>query len=328
MNDTISELQARRQYAALLMNYSCTIACDHCCFDCSPGKPDVVMEVNDAAGYLRELHRLGRLVHIAGGEPFRYYERLRAIIDAAGEAGCVPHFVESNCSWCGSEDLTRQRMGHLKERGVLWMLISTDQYHLKHVPAERVIRGVRIAEEVFGEGTTMGRDSPEAIRERAKCAKDPEKLEAHVRNHPPMLVGRAKKVLATFVPDKPLDELQLETGWGRDPDNTCKADWDPLWEIHVDPYGNVQTNCGILLGNAKKTPIAELIRTWPDRNPILKRLSQRGVAALLDMALERGFSLKDAYPQKCFLCAELRGFLRNRDDEFKRVFGPDEVYEA
>ncbi len=327
MNGRIAELQQKRRYASLLMNYSCTIACPHCCFNCSPRASDAVATVDSAVRYLGQLRQLDRLVHIAGGEPFFHYDRLRAILRAAREHGVTPHFVESNCSWCTSEALALERFHELKDNGVLWMLISTDVFHLRCNSIDRIASGLAAAEAVFGEGTTMGLCTPEQLAERAALARDETRFVEHSRHLPLMLVGRAWKGYARFAEPRPIADLTLETGWGLDPGNTCSREWDPLWEIHVDPYGNVQTNCGIIIGNANEIPVPELMRTWHLRNPFLRSFSQRGVAFLLEEAQRYGFEAEAQYPQKCYLCTALRRFLRSRDNRFKALFGPDEVYE-
>ena len=308
------------------MTYACTIACDHCCFACSPDASDAVMPVDKALKYLEELHQLDRAVHIAGGEPFKHYDRLRDIVRAAHGHGIAPHFVETNGSWCVSDELVRERLSDLERHGVLWLLISTDLYHLRLVDVDRVARCMAIAEETFGPGTTMGLCTLEELHARAELARDDNKLLEHLGQNPPRLVGRAWQRYAHMLEPKPLAELDLETGWGLDPENTCNREWDPLWEIHVDPYGNVQTNCGIILGNAGEIPISELMDTWHERSPFLRRFSERGVAALLETALDYGFEPDDTYPQKCYLCTRLRMFLRARDPQFRMLFGPDEVY--
>ena len=328
MNARIKELKEKRRYASILMTYSCTIACRHCCFNCWPRNGRGVVGVEDAVRHLAEFHRMDRAIHIAGGEPFMHYGRLRDIVHAASDAGVPPHFIETNCSWCVSDDLTRERMSDLKDHGVLWMLISADPYHLRHVPVDRVARGIAIAEEIFGPDTTMGKVGVQELERAAAVSADEQKTVHYVREHPPALVGRAARELAQYLEPQPISQFTLETGWGLDPEDTCNREWDPLWEIHVDPYGNVQTNCGVMLGNVHDIPITELMRCWPERNPILKGFSESGVAFLIETAVERGFALEQAYPQKCYLCAAVRTFLRTCDDQFKEVFGPDEVYEA
>jgi hypothetical protein len=194
MNQTIEELKKKRRYASILMTYSCTVACEHCCFNCSPGKPEAVVSVDNAVRYLEEFHKLDRLVHIAGGEPFRYPGRVLDIARAACQHGVPPHFVETNCSWCVSDEIARERMQELKANGVRWMLISTDWYHMRQLDPERVARGLAIAEEVFGEGTTMGLRTREELMEQAAIARDEDELAARIAANPPRLVGRAAEM--------------------------------------------------------------------------------------------------------------------------------------
>lgn len=324
----VRELQAKRRYAALLMNYACTITCDHCCFRCSPTASRKVMSVEDGALYLEELHQLDRLVHIAGGDPFMHYDRMRDIIAAAVRRNAAPHFVETNGSWGISDQLVRDRLMELRDLGVLWLLISTDPFHLRHVPWERVWRVMAIAEEVFGEKTTMGLVSHTELLRNAGIAIDDATIKLYQRRYPLRLVGRARDRLACNVNPVPLKNLDLDTGWGRDPDNTCEPTWDPVWEIHVDPYGNVQTNCGVILGSAHSASIVDIVRGWPERSGFLAAFARRGVAFLYETAIQHGFKPASAYPQKCCLCEELRIFLRERCPELRALFGPDEIYAA
>jgi hypothetical protein len=324
--DEILSMQARRRWASILMTYSCTIACSHCCFNCAPDLSAPVITPDDAVRALRDFHQLDRSIHIAGGEPFQHYDRLMDIVRRAHEAGVPPHFVETNASWCVSDDLVRGRFEELREHGVLWMLISSDPYHLRIVPVENVWRGLRLAEEVFGTGTTMGFAPEEELRKRAAISRDPAQWQAFILANPPMLVGRAFGTFEHMLPPRSIDALQLQTGWGIDPADTCCGEWDPLWEIHVDPYGNVQTNCGIVLGNMRDKPVGVILDTWNETDDFLADFSKRGVAALLEAAKAHGYEPREEYPQKCFLCMTLRRFLRDADPRYKRIFAPDEIY--
>lgn len=318
-------MQARRRWASILMSYSCTIACSHCCFGCRPNDRTPIIATEDAVRVLSDFHRLDRNIHIAGGEPFQNYERLIEIVRAAYAEGVSPHFIETNASWCVSDDLVRERFLDLKRHGILWMLISSDPYHLELIPVEDVWRGLRIAEDIFGAGTTMGYATQEVLQSRAAISRDQEQWRRFILNEPPKLVGRAYRTYEAMIPAKPLSQLQLETGWGRNPGNTCCAEWDPLWEIHVDPYGNVQTNCGVVLGNVHQRPVTDILVSWHEL-PVLREFAERGIAALLELAHPYGFVPKETYSQKCHLCMTLRTFLRNADPRFKEVFAPDEIY--
>ena len=59
------------------------------------------------------------------------------------------------------------------------------------------------------------------------------------------------------------------------------------------------------------------------RSPIIDAVYHEGPTGLLKMAVERSYTPKPGYPQKCGLCWEVRKFLR---PYFPEVLGPDEVY--
>ena len=105
----------------------------------------------------------------------------------------------------------------------------------------------------------------------------------------------------------------------------CRREFDPqsMWEIHIDPYGNIQTCCGVLLGRLRDGPVArQAAAGWPG-NPLVKTLIEQGPVGLLPLAQAHGYQPKEAYPQKCCLCYHLRHFLRPR---FPDLLGPAEVY--
>ena len=97
------------------------------------------------------------------------------------------------------------------------------------------------------------------------------------------------------------------------------------WEIHIDPYGNIQTCCGVIIGDAHEKPLIEWMeRGFHTANELVKMAYQRGPYAYLDLAKEYGYQPRDGYPQKCNLCWEVRKFLR---PYFPETFGPAEVYD-
>ena len=105
----------------------------------------------------------------------------------------------------------------------------------------------------------------------------------------------------------------------------CFIFYDHLWEFHLDPYGNLQTNCGVVLGNAKRTPLAEIVD--PNRisaNPIVRILADRGPLGLLEHAAEKGLEPRDGCGQKCEVCFHARSFLR---PHYPEILCPDEVYD-
>ncbi len=250
--------------AAILFTYRCSIACRHCCFGCAGQRPEVRMPVARCVDYLADLHELGRVIHIAGGEAMLYWDELKQVLTASAARGVQPHFIESNASFATSDAVVRERLRVMQDCGLVGILLSTDPYHQAFVPPESFIRARAIAWEVFGERNVWASNCPdEQVREHAAIARDETRLRDYVRAHPPTLVGSAHR-FAEFLPTYPLAELPITRVWrfphtGRD----CAIEFDreKIWEVHIDPYDNMQTNCGILLGNAARPPSAGVPRS-------------------------------------------------------------------
>lgn len=318
-----------RKVAAILFTYRCTASCRHCLFGCRGARPDVVMKPERCVRYLGQLHELGRVVHIAGGEPMMYWHELARSLDLAGERGCSPHFIETNCSFAGNDGIVRERFVFLKEHGLAGVLLSADPYHQEFVPPENFIRARRLAREVFGRENVWSTDATdEEVGGYPEIARNEARLAEHVRAHPPRLVGTAQMEVARFLEPVALEELPPENGWtpGRR-SRRCAAEFDggTMWEIHVDPYGNIQTNCGVILGKADRTTVAELMsRGLSGVNFISGVLSAEGPLGLAEFArTEHGFEVPRSARQKCELCYLTRRFLRSF---YPDILGPAEVY--
>jgi len=309
----------RFRVAGIIWTYQCTIACRHCLFACRPERPHVVMAKEDCLEYLRAFHRMPRVIHMAGGECMVFYDEMLELCREAQREGVPPHFVETNSSWCTSDALVRERFTELREAGIFGVLLSCDPYHQEFVPAERVRRSFRIAVEVFGEENVLG-SSPDEARgaELERLTQDEAALRAHVRQHPPgWMTGNAYTHLAKYLDRRPLEAFEHERCADR-------FDIETTWEFHFDPYGNLQTNCGIVLGNARRTPPLELLTQESiSANPIVRVAVEAGPVGLMRMAMERGLTPREGYATKCELCYHARLHLR---PHFADVLCPDEVY--
>lgn len=318
-----------KHVASLLFTYRCTIACKHCLFNCSPRQPEVYASLEDGVEFLRQLRTTDRVIHIAGGEPMVFYDQMLNICRAAKEEEVAPHFFETNASWCTDDDITRGRYEELKKAGIIGVLISADPYHQTFVPPERRLRAYQWAVEIYGkENVAAGDLSIEDLYRLRKIGRDETLLAEHSQKHPPRLVGRAGNELARFIPDRPVEELVNDTLWhgGTAGDKSCKMEFDPdeMWEIHIDPYGNIQTCCGIILENAHEITLPELIeKGFYTENELVKIVYEQGPFGLLELAVERGYHHRSGYPQKCYLCWDVRKFLR---PYFPETFGPAEIY--
>lgn len=147
----------------LFLTYKCNAECRHCMYACSPkwegwiSEEDLKAVLSLLAGKIKpspygpESVSLNHGLHFTGGEPFLNYELLLKAVDLAHELDIPSTFVETNCYWCLNDEVTREKLDALKERGLNGILISVNPFYLEYVPFERTERGVRIAQEVFAE---------------------------------------------------------------------------------------------------------------------------------------------------------------------------------
>ena len=326
----VAKASGIKYVASLLFTYRCTIACKHCLFICSPWQPDVCVSLEDGVEFLRQLRATDRVIHIAGGEAMMYYRHMLAICQMANEEGSAPHFFETNASWCRDDDVTRRRYEELRGAGVLGAYISADPYHQAFVSPESHQRAYNWAVEIFGRENVVASDlSLERLSELRSIGQDDKRLAEYSRSHNPKLVGRAGDVLAGFCPDRPLGDLAGDRLWhGKSAGESCwpEFDADEMWEIHIDPYGNIQTCCGIIIGNAHKKPLLQWMKQgFQAGNDLVRMVYERGPYAYLELAVQYGYKPRDGYPQKCNFCWEVRKFLR---PYFTDTFGPAEIYET
>jgi hypothetical protein len=283
--------------------------------------------VDDGLLFLRQLHELDRVIHIAGGEAMLYWDELAALVEKAGREGVAPHFIETNSSWAVRDSLVRERYMLLRDCGVLGMYFSADPYHFMYVPPENYLRARAIANEIFEERHLSGhKATPEQAEEYVRIGRDPEQFAAYVRRSAPRIVGNAADRLAQYLPDIPVEKLDLRPGANSSFAEGCFRSVVPptVWELHIDPYGNLQTNSGIMLGNAKRTaPRDVLARGVNGTNPIVAIIAEKGPRGLLDLAYEKGCPNIPHAKSKCNLCYKVRTFLR---PHFPDILGPDEAY--
>ncbi len=320
----------QRRVAAIIFTYRCTIRCRHCLFGCADNQADVVMTPRQCADGLAMLHDTGRVVHIAGGEAMLYWNRLAESVRLAHAEGCAPHFIETNCSFAVSDEIVRDRFTFLRAHGVKGILASADPFHQEFVPAERFIRVRRLTADIFGPRNFYGSTADAAeIQALGRVTRDERVLREYVRKHPPVMVGTAWRKLSPYLdqygvssPDLPLRHWQA---YLHGP--ACRAEFatETIWELHIDPYGNIQTNCGMILGNVSAVTPAQLLAAGPEKaNRFVKTVSESGALGLAELTRnEYGFEIPRQVTQNCDLCYRTRRFLRTHHPE---IFGPAEVY--
>ena len=265
-------------------------------------------------------------LHFTGGEPFLNFELLLMGVEIARELMIPATFVETNCSWCVNDEVTREKLMRLKDAGLHGVLISVNPFILEHVPFERTERAARIGREVFEENMVIyqeffyhqfkglgPRDTPSF--ERYLQETGTEGLD-HVELIP---MGRAPYKLDHLFRKRPAKEFFGET---------CREELTRPWHVHVDNYCNYMTGycAGISLGDARK--LDSICREGVDlsEHPIIEALLT-DVRELFELAVEEFTyrELSGGYVSKCHLCVHIREHIVGQTSEFREL-QPDQFY--
>ena len=116
--------------AGLLLSYRCTAERRYCMYACSPKWSGWISEdlleltLSKLAGkivpspYGPNRVSLNYGLHFTGGEPFLNFPLLLKAVELARELGIPSTFVETNCYWCTGDEVTREKLLLLKEKGL------------------------------------------------------------------------------------------------------------------------------------------------------------------------------------------------------------------
>lgn len=127
----------------ILLWNKCNAKCSHCAVNSGPDEGTVLSDA--------QIFKLidgcfvdSRRPHIgfSGGEAFLYFDRLCRIVEYAASGGALVS-VNSNCAWAIDAGRAVKRLNRLKNLGLSQIVVSTDEFHEKYIPAERVINVIR-----------------------------------------------------------------------------------------------------------------------------------------------------------------------------------------
>ncbi|MBN1362281.1 MAG: radical SAM protein [Sedimentisphaerales bacterium] len=319
----------------LLLTYRCSAACEFCYYHCTPQKGGL-LPVETAVAAWRSLKTLAgdaAKVHLTGGEPFLYWERLVEILSAGQREHLGPvDLVETNGSWAVSENLVRDRLQVLLNLDVQRLKVSVDPFHQECVDSERVRLLAAVAKELFGsqrvlvrwqEYLDVGRASSLACRAGTHDLRPDECDQAYVETyhaHPFRFTGRAAGRLAGLLASTPAEAFVKMN---------CLSDFLGAMGVHIDPYGNIfsGTCSGIIVGNVNVAPLEDIWRRFhPDQSALVRTLCERGPYGLLAQAEDLGYARLAKYADKCHLCTHVRQFLLEKGHH-ESVIGPPDCYE-
>jgi organic radical activating enzyme len=341
--------------AGLLLTYKCNAACEFCYYCCSPTNSGL-MTVDTAIKSWQGLRKLAgekAKIHLTGGEPFLYFERLCEILEAAkkeklGQAD----IIETNAYWAptngvgtspgepgsaGQIDFIKDRLSRLNELGMRRLKISTDPFHLEYVDIEPVRLLAKVGAEVLGSDRVMVRwqkylDEPVQMKGISQDELNKNYLRA-MEDYPARLTGRAAGrlgSLAALKKGKTIEELSKLN---------CSGAFLGAKGVHIDPFGNVfsGTCSGIILGNVNPGAPG-LDQIWKQFDPrekeLISTLYESGPVGLLAEAIKAGYEPRETYADKsakqwadkCHLCTSIRQFFLEKG-MYPEVVGPEECYE-
>jgi MoaA/NifB/PqqE/SkfB family radical SAM enzyme len=313
--------------AGLLLTYKCSATCEFCYYNCSP-QQDGLMPVEMAINAWRSLRELDESakIHITGGEPFLYWDRLVEILKEAKKQNLTPcDMVETNGSWATNEKIIKDRLKTLDELGINKLKISCDPFHQEYVDIESVRRLAQIAKEMLIKERVLVRwekyfDNPIEMKNVTEEQRNKNYIEA-LKEYPCRFTGRAAGKLAELVVKNTIEKISK---------SNCSKSFLGAKGIHIDPYGNIfsGTCSGIIIGNITKKPLNEIWQNWqPQNDEIIKRLFESGPAGLLDEAIKIGFKPAQLYAGKCHLCMSIRQFFFSKG-LYKSTLGPAECYNS
>lgn len=312
--------------AGLLLTYRCNAACEFCYYHCSPEKGGL-MPVETCLAAWRSLKNLAgdaAKVHLTGGEPFLYWDRLVEILSEGKRQKLGPvDLVETNGFWATSESLVEERLDALLILGVQRLKISADPFHQEYVDIKPVHFLACVALEMFDPDNVLVRWEKYLVEPVPMKGLSPtQRDQAYVnsaRDYPFRFTGRAAGHLANLLASKPAEALA---------EANCLGDFLGAKGVHIDPYGNVfsGTCSGIVLGNTNDKPLEEIWRQFdPRAEGLVGTLCRKGPCGLLEEAESCGYRRLAAYADKCHLCTHIRQFLFENGME-EGVIGPADCY--
>lgn len=314
------------RYAGLMLTYKCPAECEFCYYHCGPDKGGL-MSVDTAIRSWAGLERLAgenARIHITGGEPFLYFERLCEILTEAKKQGLrCAETVETNGFWATDKKTIVERLNILNDLGLDRLKISWDPFHAEYIDADAVKRLARTGSDLLGservlvrwenylqEPVTFCGDTESSRRQHYKAA---------IGDYPCRFTGRAAGQLGELFAEKTVESIAA---------SVCSSSFLSSKGIHIDPYGNVFSGLcsGITVGNVNDKSPDDI---WAAFNPLemelVGTLFEKGPAGLLAQALEAGYQMSKLYAGKCHLCTQLRQFFFDKS-AYKGIISPCECY--
>jgi hypothetical protein len=254
-----------------------------------------------------------RSVHIGGGEPFLNFEGLLIMIRALNRAGINLDYIETNAYWVinnSDQKKPEEYIKRLLSQGCDTLCISIDPYHAEYVPYGAPLALAKLCEKT-GMGyflwkqeflQTLSALDPAKTHSRADMEKTISKDYVHktAKVYGIGYGGRAVNIEKEFNVPLPVESLITES--------------IPCQNLLSTGHFHVDMDCFFIPPRCTgiRIPLSEALDGIPKgKYPVFEALYYGGVSALLELALQHGFT-QGNYPSKCSLCFFLRSFLCNK----------------
>jgi len=233
--------------------------------------------------------------------------------------------VETNCFWCVSYDIVKERFTKLKDAGLDGVLVSVNPFVLEYVPFKRTETAAKVGHEVFGENLIVYQEYYRMLFKRLNIKatmsfKDLLKKAGFSWLHHIELLpmGRAVYKLSMLFRRYPAKYF-----FGQ----SCYSELTRGWHVHIDCYGNyIPGYCGgISLGNVRDFE-SLFSGIFLDSLPIVRALAT-DIKMLYDIGVKE-FNYRDdaeGYVSKCHLCLDVRRHIVGEGGRFAEL-KPVEFY--
>lgn len=294
----------------IITNYNCSSKCGHCVYASSPKWPRDYMDAETTSRIFSFLRDVGvHCVHIGGGEPLLYPEKLFIVLEEARKKRIQVEYVETNSSWFSDETKGENILKRLQSLGVGTLLISIDPFHNEYIPFNKV-KGLmeacrRTGMDVFPWLMDFWKDLEKLDPAKTHSLEEYEQVFGSgykvrlAERYRLNMRGRALETYKAHLKKLPLDRLLAQSA-------PCR-ELNGVHHFHIDLYGKfIPQSCAGLavdiedLKNGTSDSKYELINT----------LAREGVKGLYSLASDKyGFEPESEYGGKCHLCYEIRKYL-------------------
>ncbi len=274
----------------LMLTYRCTIACPHCIVNAGPNRTEEIT-VHQAGDWIHQIagYRDGRIKGLAltGGEPFCNPESLSTISSLAESLGLTVSAV-TNAFWASSKQQALETLERLP--AVKLLSFSTDIYHQRSIPLERIGNAVWAAERldrIFNLAVCTENEDDAAFIQLLNTLQsmiDPDKIRVSI-TFPAGRAVRRNVEMQHHLSDKPVVSACTMAGSPVIFPNGrvigCIGPLITLKSSHPMALGDLnQQDLGSILDRAEMNPILHSMRIWGP-HLLVSLLESSGYAHLL-----------------------------------------------